>query len=338
MLTPHLKRGLLVCLIVFGCLPYTLHAQQWAEKMFSATKHDFGTVAQGSKAQHRIIITNLYKEDVHISNVRTTCGCTAAKPSVDSLKSREKAYIQITMDTNRFKNHKNSNVIVTFDAPLYAEVRIPIHAFIRTDIVMNPGSISFNSAEKGKSVKQTMNITYAGRMDWKIKSIKTNNKYVTAKVVETSRQRGQFGRGQVGYQLIVELSKDAPIGSLREQIVLITDDANAPRVPVIVEANVEADITITPPLLSFGKLAMGEKSTRRLVLKGRRPFTITTIECNSNNECFRITLPKEAKRVHVLPLTLSPLQKEGKFSEVFTVTIAGRKDPLTFRANYSVVK
>src|SRR5262249_19645571 len=115
------------------------NAQEWARNMFEKQEHNFGVVARGSDARYRLKITNLYKETVHISNVTTTCGCTAAKPSADRLASRESAYIELTMDTKKFQHQKDSSVTVVFDQPQYAEVRIPVHAYIRSDVVLTPG-------------------------------------------------------------------------------------------------------------------------------------------------------------------------------------------------------
>src|SRR5262245_10828194 len=51
-------------------------AKEWAQKMFPTTSHDFGHVARGSKAEFAFEIQNLYEEDVHIADVKTSCGCT----------------------------------------------------------------------------------------------------------------------------------------------------------------------------------------------------------------------------------------------------------------------
>src|SRR5690554_1935851 len=71
----------------------------WAEKMFSELKHDFGTVARGADTRTTIYVTNLYEEDVSITNVGTTCGCTAAQPDRTLLKTHEKAAIEVKMNT-----------------------------------------------------------------------------------------------------------------------------------------------------------------------------------------------------------------------------------------------
>jgi len=308
-------------------------ALNWAEKMFSERTHDFGVVAVGAETRYRLAIKNIYKETVHISNVRTTCGCTAAKPSRETLNSLETAYIEIEMNTLRFKHRKDSNVIVTFDAPLSAEVRIPITVYIRTDVVLNPGGVNFGAVAQGEKAERKISVAYAGRDDWKITSVRTNSKHLAARVVETSRQDGQ-----VGYNLLVSLKATAPVGKLNQQMTLVTDDANNPYIPVLVRGTVEADITVTPPVIALGTVQPGDRKTTNVVIRGRKPFVIKTIESDSNRKAFTVRLSKSARKVHVLPLAFTAPMKPGPFTEVFTVTIAGRPQPVTFKAYGTIAK
>ena len=133
----------------------------WAIKMFEKTSHDFGVVARASDVKYRFKITNLYKPEVHIASVRTTCGCTAATPTTHTLASRGVAYIEVTMDTRKFTRQKDSNLIVTFDQPLYGEVRLPISAYIRTDVVLDPGGVNFGAVERGQKAEKRITIPYA---------------------------------------------------------------------------------------------------------------------------------------------------------------------------------
>ena len=64
---------------------------------------------------------------------------------------------------------------------------------------------------------------------------------------------------------------------------------------------------------------------------------IETIECDSDRECFKVKLSKEKKAVHVLPLTVVAPAESGDLDEVFTMTIDGRPEPLTFRAHGKIV-
>ena len=63
------------------CAPSFVAAEEWAAKMFDATKHDFGKVARGAKVEFHFKFRNLYIEDVHVASVRSSCGCTSPRVS-----------------------------------------------------------------------------------------------------------------------------------------------------------------------------------------------------------------------------------------------------------------
>lgn len=305
----------------------TAHAQEWAEKMFDKLDHDFGVVARGADARYRLMITNKYAPTVHISDVRTSCGCTAAKPSKDTLASRETAYIEIVMDTRKFTHLKESSVTVVIDQPQPAEVRIPIKAYIRTDVVLTPGGVEFGAITRGNDQERKLSIAYAGRSNWSIRNVVTKNPNITAKVVETSRNGAN-----VNYDLLVSVKGSAPVGELRDQLTLITDDAGNPQIPVLVQGRVEAEYTITPEVVSFGNMAPGERKTVNVVVRGRKPFAIEKIESEKSTGTFEVRLPQEQKQIHVLPLTITAPTEAGTLNEQFTVMINGTPEPITFKA------
>ena len=223
---------------------------EWALKMFEKRSHDFGVVAKGSEAVHRLKLKNIYEDDVHISEVTTTCGCTAGKPSQETLKSLEEGFISISMNTIKFDRRKDSNVIVVFDRPRHAKVTIPIVAYIRTDVVLDPGSAQFGTIYREDKNAKTIKIQYAGRSDWRIKEVKTNHEHLVAKAVETARSNGR-----VDYDLIIEVGNSAAFGALRQYISLVTDDATNPNVPVLVEADIRPDISVDPAIVSLALMA-----------------------------------------------------------------------------------
>ena len=323
----------LAAALVFCCLSAQAAELNWAQKMFEKLNHDFGVVARGADVGYRFKITNLYQQPVHITSVHTTCGCSAATPSKNTLASGEEAYVEITMDTQRFIRRKDSNLIVTFDAPQHGEVKIPVTVYIRTDVVLTPGSVNFGAVDHGSEAQRKIEIAYAGRGDWTIKDVRTGSEHLSAKVVETGR-----GGGRVSYDLLVTLKPTSPVGTVRQQITLVTDDTTNPLVPLMVEAKVEADITVTPELVSLGMLTPGKEKTLNVVLRGKKPFAIEKIECETARRAFKIRLSRKEKLVHVLPLTVTPPDTPGKFAEEFVVTIAGRDEPVTFKAYGTVAE
>lgn len=295
--------------------------------MFDVDRVDFGVVARGSDTVKRVKIRNLYKQVVHITDVRTTCGCSVAQPDKTTLQSLEECVVEVKMNTRKFTRRKDSNLVVTFDAPLAAEIRIPISAYIRTDVVLTPGSATFGTVDQGEGGTVTIDVAYAGRETWQIREVKSASELLEVKSQETRRENGR-----VNYNLVVAVKPGAPVGDFREQLVLITDDTSSPEVPVLVEGTVEADVTVTPPVLALGELTPGQTKSVRIVIRGRKPLMIDRIERDSATGGFKVRLPTSASRVHVLPLTVTAPETPGKFDEQFTVTIEGREEPVTFRA------
>jgi hypothetical protein len=331
----------LVLPLVLAAVPVAVRAQEivqqpvvedpndWAKKMFDSTSKDFGVVARGAEVTHKFRVKNLYTQDIQISNVTTSCGCTAPQFDQTPVKTGGETYVTISMDTNRFQHLKTSTVTVQFSQPRFAEVRIPVQVYIRSDVVFTPSSINFGAVAAGAEQKRSMDIAYAGRPNWSISKVNTGDPNIKADAVLTARD----GAGNVSYRLDVTLSPNTPVGFLRKQMTLVTDDATGGEIPVIVQARVEGDITITPSVVQLGTVAPGAETTKTVLFRGQKPFVIEKVECNSNLQAFRMpALGKEPKSVHVLSLAFTAPNQIGPFTEKFIVTIAGRPQPIEFSA------
>lgn len=325
--------SLAVCGMLFGAVGETsAQVLNWAEKMFEVRKHDFGSVARGAEARYRFKFTNNYKETVHVSNVRTTCGCTESFASKKVIESGETAYIEVAMDTNKFSHDKNSNAIVTFSQPQYSEVRLPIHAYIRTDVVLTPGWANFKTIDAGEPKTMNLQVSYSGRSDWKLTDIISNNPHVEAEATEKSRTTFS-----VRYDLKVTLKDTAPLGTFRDRIILVTNDSRNPKVPVLVEANLESELMIASPKLPLNNLFPGEQKKVNVIIKGKQPFMVEKVECETHPDMFEVKLPKEPKKVQIVQMLVNPPSEAGTLNEQFTVKIADRETPLKFEAYGRVV-
>ena len=304
----------------------------WARKMFDSLDHDFGTVVPGTEVTHRFKVTNLYKEDMRIASVTTSCGCTAPRFDQTPVKSHQATYVEISMDTNKFRREKTSNVTITFDQPMFAQVVIPVKVYIRTDVTMTPNAINFGAVDAGKGQEQSLQLSYVGDPNWKITKVVTNNPYLTASVKETNRDN----YSSVSYMVVVDLSPKAPVGNLRQQVLLMTND-QAAQIPLLVQARVESDVMVTPSVVQLGSVAPGAETVRTVLLRGRAPFVIDKVECESAHGVFKMPqLTRDAKLVHVIPLTFTAPKEAGSLSEKFIVTIAGRPEPVTFTAQGTI--
>lgn len=302
-----------LCAALVLCAASNVSAKEWARNMFQGeTSHDFGNVARGAKVEYAFVLKNIYKEDVHVSGVRSSCGCTTPKVVKDTLKTYEEGAILATFNTQTFSGARSATLTVTIDKPFYAEVQLQVKGYIRTDIVFEPGSVNLGAVDRGQEAAKKVRISYSGHDKWKIVEARPGSEYIEAAVKEISR-----AGGQTSYELAVTLKKDAPVGYIKEQLTLITNDRNAKEVPVAIEGRVVSELTVSPPTLYLGSLRSGAKVVKQLVIKGKTPFKILGIR--SNDGAFEFSLPEAAKPVHVVPVTYTAGEDVGKQDYKLTI-------------------
>jgi hypothetical protein len=307
--------GRLVAWAMIGlglCLP-AAEGREWAQKMFQTTSHDFGHVARGAKAEFAFEVTNLYEEEVHIAEVRTSCGCTTPTITKQTLKTWEKGAIVATLNTRSFVGQRSSTLTVVIDRPYYAEVYLTISGYIHADVDFQPGVVSFGDVDQGAVAEQEIAVTYRGRANWQIVDVRSANTHLEVELSEPRRQVGL-----VSYRMLVRLKEDAPAGLLQDQLTLVTSDPRMPTVSLPVEGRVVPPLTLSPSPLLLGNLAPGQAVTRQVVLTGKQPFRV--LEATADLPSIQVRLPGDvAKKVHILPVSVTAPQQPGEFRGTLTI-------------------
>ncbi|HEV3344101.1 MAG TPA: DUF1573 domain-containing protein [Pirellulales bacterium] len=281
--------------------------QEWARKMFETTSHDFGLVARGAKAEFRFKLTNIYLEDVHISGVRSSCGCTTPTIGTELLKTYDEGYVLATFNTRNHLGQKSATLTVTLDKPFPAEVQLQVAGFIRSDVELEPGGIQFGTLDAGTAAEKLLKITARTGRDWQITEIRSSSEFVEAEAVETGRQVGQ-----VTYDMKVRLLPGAPTGYLKERLVVVANDSKSTEFSVEIEGRILSALTVNPPQLFMGTLKPGSTSKKRIVIQARQKFSITGIECDRDG--FEFQVPETAATVHQIPVVYQAGDKPGKIT------------------------
>lgn len=316
--------------------------EDWARAMVDKEMWNinYKSVARGQDVAFRIRVTNLYKEEMQITSLTTSCGCISwdesrggalAGPIV--IPSGQEKVLTLRLDTIRHHGEqRNKRGIITLLNTVNghsATATVVAEGYIRTDVVLQPGSVNFGSVDPQKETEQRLIVNYAGRNDWRLLTAKCSGPHVTAEIVERSR-----AGGAVSYELIVKLLPTAPIGTLRDQLILVTDDANNPQIPVQVDARIEPDIVVTNA--DFGKLIVGKPKKISVVVRYTKqppkPFRIEKFERTRAEETIKVEKSPDSKPFHQLLLTFTPPDEPGPFEEEFFLTVSGHDEPITFKA------
>lgn len=296
-----------------------VHAADWSDKAFPIKTHNFGTVAVAAKTEFRFPVHNTMSNHLHIRSVRASCGCTTPIVKNNLIAPNTTGEILARFNTNTFRGKKGATLTVVIDQPFYTEVRLRVDGYIRSDMVFHPGAIEFGQIAQGQSTSKTSKILYAGRPDWKVIDIQSNRPWLVPSAKEVSR-----GNGRVDYELTVSLRDDAPAGFFQDELIVTTDDRTMPKVPFRVSGQIDSPLKISPQAIALGSLKPGESRTQKLVLVGRTPFQVASIQADGWHIQFAPTT--ESKTLHVLYPQFSPtVIQAGPQKKTIEVTTRGEQ-------------
>ena len=273
--------------------------------LFSTSSHDFGTVARAAKTEFRFEFVNPYSQPIHVRSVRTSCGCTTPIIETETVEPGGRGSVLARFNTGTHTGARSATVTVTFDRPNFTEIQLHVKGYIRSDVVFNPGEVAFGTIREGNPATATVDVDYAGRSDWQITEVGSQDGFLTALATEINRNGNR-----VKYRLNVTASAQAPSGLLQTEIIVKTNDRNLTRIPIRVNANVQADVAITPQMMALGNLKPGDSVKQVVIVRGYQPFHIVDIKSTEFDVSFDPTT--EAKPLHTLPLTLSPKNGVGE--------------------------
>lgn len=330
--------------------------EDWARAMIDKDQlHiNYKSVAKGQDVYFKIRVKNIYKEEMQITGLSTSCGCISwdenrgtvvenrggILPVPIVIPSGKEQFITLRLDTVRHQGEqKNKLAHITFmntsAGPVLGRgaATITVEGYIRSDVVLQPGSVNFGSVDPEKGAEQRVVVNYAGRSDWKLISATCSSPFLSAQIEEKSR-----ANGLVHYDVVVKLKETARSGQLRDQLILVTDDINNPQIPIQVDARIESDIIVTDA--NFGTLIPGKPKTIRVIVRctktPAKPFKIDRFERTRDEANIKVEKSAELKPLHQLVLTFTPPNEPGPFVEDFYLTVSGRTEPIVFKARGSI--
>ena len=110
------KIGLLMAVVCIGCAgnqqKTDAKANGTPQINFETYEYNFGTIAQGEKVSHTFIFRNIGDGPLQITDVTTSCGCTASKYSIEPVEPGESGTVEVIFDSygREGKQLKSANV------------------------------------------------------------------------------------------------------------------------------------------------------------------------------------------------------------------------------------
>lgn len=229
--------------MIFLSLSSLTFAQLMGPKLVTQQdEYDFGDIKQGEKVSHIFVVTNSGGDLLKITNVKASCGCTAALPEKNELAPGESTNLNVTFNSaGRFGKQKkliriesndpdNPQVIVTIKGnvvlPDDESSNYPVLHFGQTQH-------DFGKVKAGKIVDYTFNFDNEGNSTLKIKDIKTSCGCTAALVSSELLEPGEQGT------LKVELDTSNRSGKMSRTITISSNDPKDPKKILTVYADIQ---------------------------------------------------------------------------------------------------
>jgi len=311
-----LKFAFLVFVAASFFLSNTSDAQDWARKMFKEYVHDFQKVPLGEIPEYRFEIQNIYKEDIRIRSINSSCGCTIASSSKNILKTWEKGEILCRFNTPAVgAGFKQATITVRFDRPFVGEVQLTVRGTIVSGVSFSPDTIEFGQVSESHRPKKTVRLSSAGNPYLRIVDVKSKFDHIT---VFNPERVASAGNSAV-YELTAQLKDSVPKGYSQGELYVIVEEnpgnrpGNRPilrQIPLKFNAKVVAPLQLAPEILTLGAIEPGEKITQKIFLTSEMAFKITDVRCQSG--AFSVRAEPDARKVHIVEVSYTGEKKLGR--------------------------
>jgi uncharacterized cupredoxin-like copper-binding protein len=209
---------------------------------FQQTEYDFGDIVQGEKVHYNFIVTNTGGNILEITNVRASCGCTAALPDKREIQPGESTQIKVEFNSAGRIAKQVKNIFVTSNDKDNPEVTLTISCNIikpETKQSKNSPQIyfpetqhNFGMVSEGNVVDYTFKFVNKGNSTLDIKEVKT-----TCGCTAALLSKNKIAPGEEG-SLKVELNTANRLGKMSRNITVISNDPEEPSKDLLIYAEI----------------------------------------------------------------------------------------------------
>ena len=287
-------------------------AASWTDSVFSEINKDFGSVPRGPILKHNFMIKNTTGSPIRAIQLRVSCGCTVARMDDPVIAPGATGVITADMDSGRFLGDRTVYIYVLFDQPSLTEVTLSVHARSHEDIVISPDMIDFGRGPKGVRKFQTT-VTIPFGQQWQIQNVVSDTSHVTATIAPAPPEQGPNR-----FVVNAVLDDQLPAGNWHTEIWLNTNHPFMPKIRIPVKAVVEPSLIVSPSMTALTVAADAVPVTRKVLVRGPNPFTITSIKGAEGN--WKVVEDNPGKSgTHILTVTVTgPV--EGSSEKTFEIT------------------
>lgn len=282
------------CRLFLFCWCATLAAQPLT---VTPSFWDFGTITDDQMQHSVFTVHNRSREEVKLTPLPTTCGCTASYPKPDVVPAGGTSELYIVFHPRGIRGMYRWEVALQTSLPEQLKIVIPMQAYVLRNDILSENMVNFRIFKRGEKKEYALWLTCHKYPEFRLKKVATDIPGFDTRVIDsrditvlswdllwpriqakrTCAQIGGFYPGpQRGYRIDIIAREDIGYGRNHGEVVLTTDIPGQEEVKLRLFAYVLGEITAAPDYLSFGLVHPGMTAQRKIILSHNdyKPFRV----------------------------------------------------------------
>lgn len=169
--------------------------------------HDFGKVFQGSKVEHVFVFDNTGDAPLQILKVKSSCGCTAALVSEQTIAAGKTGEVRATFDSTNFTGVVQKKIYLQTNDSISPSKELTLYGEVAPVLAAEPPEIVIAGVAPGSSVRRTIRLMNRGPVPLRLEPAQATQPFFAVSQSEQVLEPGK------SVELTLTVSPSADAGS-----------------------------------------------------------------------------------------------------------------------------
>lgn len=281
---------------------------------------DAGVVAKGEVVRHVFVVRNDGATDLHLTEVRPSCGCTAAEYDRVIGPGKE-GRITLVIETKGFQGPISKSALVLSDDPAAPQASLMVRATVKPVVDVLP--IGFLRVQSLAGEKASADVTLVSDEPGFSPAMAEPPQPWASVAVTLVPEREQLpNRGPKQFRVRLTVGEGAPEGLIGGALKLSTGIEKLPLLEVPLSGFIRPTVSVSVGRINFQNFVPeGEPVRRTVLLTNQNPknerFAVTSASSSVAGIVTEV-VPVDRQKVQIV-MTVDPGIRKGPFDGTLTV-------------------
>ena len=191
----------------------------------------FGMLHRSETQTRKLYIPSLPEEGLKITSVTCDSPHVVTVVSSSTESNHPGYFVTVTLSPCAPIGPIKANILIVSNHPKQPTAKVPVTATIRSDLDLDRDMFFFGFVKKGQDRKMDITISTIGKKPLTIGKISSSLSYVAVNIAPSTENKG--------FIITASLKPEAPVGNIRGDISISTNDPDQPEIKVPVYAYIE---------------------------------------------------------------------------------------------------